>query len=94
MIARDIPQNQTPLTNYEVCSKNPICLLRTQTRQVPGTHTAFGAPHPLGRRTTSRRAVLFRITVCKSSFALRPHPWQRIVIIATDTPPYPRLSVH
>ena len=50
-------------------------------------HAAFGAPHPLGRRTTSRRAVLFRITVCKSSFALRLHPWQRIVIIATRTRP-------
>ena len=54
---------------------------------------AFGAPHPLGRRTTSRRAVLFCITVCKSSFALRPHQWQCIVIIATPTRP-PRRDRH
>jgi len=37
--------------------------------------------------------VLFRITVCKSSFALRLHPWQRIVIIATPTRP-PRRDRH
>jgi len=59
------------------------------------THSfiAFGAPHPLGRRTTSRRAVPFRITVCESSFALRPHQWQCIVLIATPTHP-PRRDRH